>query len=212
MQNQCVVVGVAGASASGKSLFTKTVYQELKESLGHHIGVITEDSYYLNQDHLTLAQRKQVNYDHPHSMDHQLLVEHITLLRQGKSVQIPTYCYQTYTRKSEKILLTPKRVLIIEGILLLSDLAVREQLDFSVFIDTPLDICLLRRLRRDVVERGRTIDSIIAQYQDTVRPMYFQFVQPSKQFADVIVPRGGKNRMAIECLKASIENAISQSI
>ena len=209
MQHQCAIIGIAGASASGKSLFTQTVYQELKETFGDQIGIIAEDSYYNNQDHMTMDERRAVNYDHPSSMDHALLVQHLERLRQGETVEIPTYCYKTYTRLPESVPLKPTRVLIVEGILLLADPMIRKQIDLSVFIDTPLDMCLVRRLKRDVVERNRTMDNVLTQYQATVRPMYFEFVQPSKQFADIIVPRGGKNRMAIDCLKASIEQLMA---
>lgn len=209
MQHQCAIIGISGASASGKSLFTQTVYQELKDVFGDQIGIIAEDSYYNNQDHMTMDERRAVNYDHPNSMDHALLEKHLQCLRQGQTVDIPTYCYETYTRLPESMQLKPARVLIVEGILLLADPKIRKQLDLSVFIDTPLDMCLVRRLKRDVIERNRTMDSVLTQYQATVRPMYFEFVQPSKQFADIIVPRGGKNRMAIECLKASIEQLMA---
>ena len=211
MQNRCVVIAISGASASGKTLFTQTVYQELQASFGHHIGVITEDSYYRDQAHMSMEERMNVNYDHPDAMDHDLLVQHLQTLQNGQPVDVPTYCYTTCTRAREVTRIFPKRVLILEGILLLADQRLREKIDFGVFVDAPLDICLIRRLKRDVIQRGRTVESILSQYQATVRPMYFQFVGPSKQYADIIVPRGGKNRIAINCLKASIEQLIADS-
>ena len=168
------------------------------------IGVIPEDCYYKDQSDVPMEERIKVNYDHPGSMDHELLLQHLKALKSGKSIQLPQYDYAEHTRKPESVLFSPKRVIILEGILLLTDKRLREQMDFSIFVDTPLDICLMRRIRRDVNERGRTLDSVIAQYNKTVRPMYLQFIEPTKQYADIIVPRGGKNRVAIDILKAKI--------
>ena len=137
-------------------------------------------------------------------MDHSLLYEHLKALKSGQSVEIPQYDYVAHTRKEQTISFKPKKVIIIEGILLLTDKRLREEMDFSIFVDTPLDICLMRRIKRDVNERGRTLDSVIDQYNKTVRPMFLQFIEPSKQYADIIVPRGGKNRVAIDILKAKI--------
>ncbi|MCG9631775.1 MULTISPECIES: uridine kinase [Vibrio] len=203
--NQCVIVGIAGASASGKSLIASTIYNELREKVGdHQIGVITEDCYYSDQSHLSMEERVKTNYDHPNALDHDLLCEHLKELMNGNSVEVPEYSYSEHTRTSETTTLTPKKVIILEGILLLTDPRLRKLMHASVFMDTPLDICLLRRVKRDVEERGRTMDSVLKQYQETVRPMFMQFIEPSKQHADIIVPRGGKNRIAIDVLKAHI--------
>ncbi|OEE59726.1 uridine kinase [Enterovibrio norvegicus FF-454] len=203
--NQCVIIGIAGASASGKSLIASTIYQELKEKVGdHQIGVITEDRYYRDQSHLSMEDRVKTNYDHPQALDHDLLCKHLQTLMEGKAVEVPQYSYGEHTRLSETTTLTPKKVIILEGILLLTDPRLRELMHASIFMDTPLDICLLRRVKRDVAERGRTMESVLAQYQKTVRPMFMQFIEPSKQYADIIVPRGGKNRIAIDVLKAHI--------
>lgn len=204
-QQQCIIIGITGASASGKSLIANTLYHELRAQVGdHNIGVIPEDCYYKDQSDVPMEERIKVNYDHPGSMDHELLLQHLKTLKSGKSIQLPQYDYAEHTRKPESVLFSPKRVIILEGILLLTDKRLREQMDFSIFVDTPLDICLMRRIRRDVNERGRTLDSVIAQYNKTVRPMYLQFIEPTKQYADIIVPRGGKNRVAIDILKAKI--------
>lgn len=170
--------------------------------------MITEDCYYRDQTHLTMEERVKTNYDHPNALDHDLLVQHLTQLTQGEAVNIPQYSYTEHTRMTEVTTFAPRRVIILEGILLLTDSRLRELMDASIFMDTPLDICLLRRLVRDVQERGRTMDSVLKQYQKTVRPMFMQFIDPSKQYADVIVPRGGKNRIAIDMLKARIRHML----
>lgn len=204
-KNKCVIVGIAGASASGKSLIASTIYKELREKVGdHQIGVITEDCYYRDQSHLSMDERIKTNYDHPNALDHDLLCEQLEHLVKGESVNIPEYSYSEHTRTEKTTLMTPKKVIILEGILLLTEPRLRNLMHASVFMDTPLDICLLRRVKRDVEERGRTMDSVLKQYQKTVRPMFMQFIEPSKQHADIIVPRGGKNRIAIDVLKAHI--------
>lgn len=203
--HQCVIIGIAGASASGKSLIASTIYKELKEKVGdHQIGVITEDRYYRDQSHLSMEERVKTNYDHPQALDHDLLCEHLQALLDGNAVDVPVYSYSEHTRVNDTTTLTPKKVIILEGILLLTDPRLRDLMHASVFMDTPLDICLLRRVKRDVAERGRTMESVLEQYQKTVRPMFMQFIEPSKQYADIIVPRGGKNRIAIDVLKAHI--------
>lgn len=208
-QHSCVIIGIAGASASGKSLIAQTIYEELVAELGAgQIGVITEDCYYRDQTHLTMEERVKTNYDHPNALDHDLLVQHLSQLVRGEAVDIPQYSYTEHTRMAEVTAFAPRRVIILEGILLLTDSRLRELMDASIFMDTPLDICLLRRLVRDVQERGRTMDSVLKQYQKTVRPMFMQFIDPSKQYADVIVPRGGKNRIAIDMLKARIRHML----
>ena len=208
---QCVVIGIAGASASGKSLIAKTIFEELCRDLGtDQIGVINEDAYYRDQSHMSMEERVKTNYDHPKALDHELLSTHLVALKQGLAVDIPCYSYAEHTRTSDTLKMTPKKVIILEGILLLTDPKLRELMDASVFMDTPLDICLLRRLTRDVAERGRTMESVISQYQKTVRPMFLQFIEPSKQYADIIVPRGGKNRIATDILKARIQHLLAK--
>lgn len=204
-QRSCVIIGIAGASASGKSLIAHTIFEELVLELGEdQIGVITEDCYYKDQSHLVMEERVKTNYDHPNAFDHSLLAEHLSSLLQGEAVDIPRYSYTEHTRLAETVRFSPRRIIILEGILLLNEPRLRELMDVSIFMDTPLDICLIRRLVRDVQERGRTMESVLKQYQNTVRPMFLQFIEPSKQYADVIVPRGGRNRIAIDMLKARI--------
>lgn len=196
IENQaCIVIAIAGASASGKSLIASTIYKELKEELNSDdIGIISEDAYYKDQTHLTMEERVKTNYDHPNSMDHHLLVEHLRQLKQGEAIEIPEYDYSEHNRKTTTKNFTPKKIIILEGILLLTDEEIRNEINVSIFVDAPLDICFIRRLQRDMLERGRTMDSVIAQYRKTVRPMFLQFIEPSKQYADIIVPKGGKNR------------------
>jgi uridine kinase len=206
----CVVIGIAGASASGKSLFAKSIYQEVCEELGCDcISVLSEDNYYKDQSEMSMAERERTNYDHPQSMDHTLLVEHLKQLKQGDVIEVPQYCYKTHTRTSETVTMKPTHVVIVEGILLLSNESIRKQFDTSIYMDTPLDICLARRIQRDVKERGRTLESVLAQYHLTVRPMFLQFIEPSKQYADVIIPRGGKNRIAIDIIKTRIRHLLA---
>ncbi|WP_108650953.1 uridine kinase [Dongshaea marina] len=208
-QRSCVIIGIAGASASGKSLIAQTIFEELVEEVGEEqIGVITEDCYYRDQGHLTMDERVKTNYDHPSALDHDLLAQDLTTLLKGERVNVPQYSYSEHTRLDETTAFTPKKVIILEGILLLTDPRLRALMDATIFMDTPLDICLLRRLSRDVQERGRSMDSVLQQYQTTVRPMFMQFIEPSKQYADVIVPRGGRNRIAIDMIKARIRHMV----
>ena len=207
----CIIIAIAGASASGKSLIASTVHRELREELGsEEIGIISEDSYYKDQSHLDFETRTQTNYDHPNSMDRDLLISHLQALKNGQSVDIPVYSYVEHTRTDQVTHFTPKKVIVLEGILLLTDERVRNEVSVSVFVDAPLDICFIRRLKRDMEERGRSLQSVIDQYRKTVRPMFLQFIEPSKQYADIIIPRGGKNRIAINMLKAQIRHLLGK--
>ncbi|MGL5335752.1 MAG: uridine kinase [Enterovibrio sp.] len=206
---RCVIIGIAGASASGKSLLARTIYNELRAKVGdNQIDVITEDCYYHDQSHLSMEERVKMNYDHPQALDHELLCQHLEELIAGRAVHVPQYSYSEHTRTAQTTYMTPKRVIILEGILLLNDPGLRKLMHASIFMDTPLDICLMRRMQRDILERGRSLESVIEQYQKTVRPMFMQFIEPSKQYADIIVPRGGKNRIAIDVLKAHISRLL----
>lgn len=201
----CIIIAIAGASASGKSLIASTIHKELCDELKcEDIGIISEDSYYKDQTHLSFEERIKTNYDHPNSMDRELLLQHLQALKSGKPVDIPVYSYVEHTRTAETTHFEPKKVIILEGILLLTDERIRQEVSMSVFVDTPLDICFIRRLKRDMEERGRSLQSVVDQYRATVRPMFLQFIEPSKQYADIVVPRGGKNRIAINILKAQI--------
>jgi len=199
------IIAIAGPSASGKSLFASTVYQELLAELGGEcIAILAEDAYYRDQSHLSLEQRILTNYDHPSAFEHELLVEHLRMLRQGQSIAMPQYSYKVHTRMEETIKVHPANVILVEGILLLTVEKLRAEFDISVFMDTPLDICLLRRMKRDIEERGRSLNSVIEQYETTVRPAYFEFIAPSRQHADLVVTRGGRNQIAMDIIKTKI--------
>lgn len=203
--NKTTVIAIAGASASGKSLFTETIYRELLPDLGSDgISIIKEDAYYRDQSHLSMDERINTNYDHPEAFEHELLSAHLTALIAQESIDCPIYCYKTHTRTKETIKVKPTKIILVEGILLLSNPQLRHCFDIKVYMDTPLDICLIRRIERDTKERGRSLESITNQYLTTVRPMYYQFIEPSKAWADLIITRGGKNRMAIDVFKANI--------
>ena len=205
------IIAITGASASGKSLFAQTIYEELIQEIGEQgISIIKEDAYYRKQCHLSMDQRIQTNYDHPDAFEHTLLAEHLKQIVQKKPVNCPVYCYKTHTRLDETIEVKPTPIVLVEGILLFSNPELREQFDIKVYMDTPLDICLIRRIQRDTVERERTIESITQQYMNMVRPMYYQHIEPAKAFADVVITKGGKNRMAIELLKAKIRQLIAK--
>lgn len=205
------IIAIAGASASGKSLFASTVYQELVAELGgERIAILSEDAYYRDQSHLSFEQRTLTNYDHPAAFEHELLAQHLRMLREGKTVSMPQYDYKQHTRIESSITVQPAKVILVEGILLLTDEHLRQQFDITVFMDTPLDICLLRRIKRDLEERGRSLSSVAAQYENSVRPAFFEFIAPSKQYADLVVTRGGKNQIAIDIIKAKIRQLLAE--
>jgi len=203
--SKTTVIAIAGASASGKSLFAQTIFKELLPELGTDgISIIKEDAYYRDQSHLNMDERAQTNYDHPRAFEHELLSTHLNTLIKHEAIDCPVYCYKTHTRTSDTIKIKPTKIILVEGILLLSNPLLRDCFDIKVYMDTPLDICLIRRIKRDTQERERSLESITNQYLTTVRPMYYQFIEPSKAWADLVITRGGKNRMAIEVLKAKI--------
>jgi uridine kinase len=201
-----IIVGVSGASGSGKSLLSNSIVEDLGSD---KVVVITEDCYYKDQSHLSPAEREKTNYDHPKSFEHSLLKKNIKQLLNGEDTIIPKYDFSTHTRSSETTLISHnKSIVILEGILIFHEKKLRELMDIKIYVDTPLDISLLRRMQRDVKERGRTIDSIIDQYQETVRPMYIKYIQPTRRFADIIVPRGGKNKIAVDIIRAKMRELI----
>ncbi len=206
MSSQCVIIGIAGASGSGKSLLASTIVSELGSS---QVAVISEDAYYKDLGDMPFHQREDRNYDHPESMDHTLLAEHLKALKNGEGVEIPIYDYATHSRTLQTRKVGKHTIVVLEGILLLTDERLRDLMDIRIYVDTPMDICLIRRLTRDLIERGRSIESILTQYQNTVRPMYLQFIEPSKRYADIIVPKGGKNRIAIDIIKAKMNQLLN---
>lgn len=204
-QSKTTLIAIAGPSASGKSLFSDTIYQELLAELGpNSISIIKEDAYYRDQTHIAMDERINTNYDHPNAFEHELLNAHLTALINQQPVPCPVYCYKTHTRTKEVTNIHPTKVILVEGILVLSNPQLRDVFDIKIYMDTPLDICLIRRIERDTKERERNVESITNQFLSTVRPMFHQFIEPSKVWADIVVNHGGKNRMAIELLKAKI--------
>lgn len=200
-----IIIGISGASASGKSLLANTIVNELGSD---QVVVISEDSYYKDHSNIPFEERAKINYDHPDSMDHELLVQHLQQLQQGKSIDVPIYNHSLHIREKETRRIGQHAIIVLEGILLFVEPNVREEMDIRIFMETALDICLIRRLKRDIKDRGRSLDSVLKQYEDTVRPMYLQFIDPSKRYADLIVPRGGGNRIAIDMIKAKMRELL----
>ncbi|MEJ2048777.1 MAG: uridine kinase [Calditrichota bacterium] len=206
MDKKGILIGIAGASGSGKTLVAHTLYKQLGTE---KVVNLQEDSYYRDLEHLAIEERVKFNFDHPDAFDHELLRKHISLLLQVKTIEHPVYDFTTHTRKKETRKVGPHEIVILEGILILAMPELRDLMDIKIYIDTPADICFIRRLQRDMEERGRSVDSVIKQYQETVRPMYLQFVEPSKRYADIIIPHGGKNVIAIDIIRSKIEKLLS---
>jgi uridine kinase len=197
-----LVIGIAGGSGSGKT----TVAQEILNRVGaDRIAFLQHDSYYKDLSGLPPVQRAEINFDHPNSLETELLREHILSLLEGKAVQVPIYNFSTHRRTGQSFSVEPHRVILVEGILIFVDAELRNLFDIKIFVDTDADIRFIRRLQRDLSERGRTTESVIKQYQSTVRPMHLEFVEPSKRYADVIIPEGGFNTAALDMLAARIQ-------
>jgi uridine kinase len=200
------IIGVAGGSGSGKSTVVANL---LKMIAPPEAGQkIMHDNYYRDQSHLPLPERPLTNYDHPDSLETELLIEHLKQLKNGQPVTIPVYDFVHHTRSTESVTVNPAKVIIVEGILIFDSPELRNLLSLKVYVDTDADIRFIRRMRRDVAERGRTVESVIEQYETTVRPMHLEFVEPSKRYADIIIPEGGENTMALELLRAKVAEVI----
>ncbi|MCK6551592.1 uridine kinase [Myxococcota bacterium] len=204
--SQPLVLGIAGGTGSGKT----TIALALCEALGASVVRVDHDSYYKDQSHLPLSEREQINYDHPDSLDNDLLRDHILALRRWEAIDKPLYEFRDHTRRKDSIRLEPAPVIIVEGILTLGIPTLRELMDIKIFVDTDADIRLMRRMRRDIENRGRSFSSIRHQYYATVRPMHIAFVEPSKRFADVIIPEGGENKIAIELIVGRIRHFLRE--
>ncbi len=203
-----LIIGIAGGSGSGKTTVVKSIIKELKEK----VVVIPQDSYYKDCGHLTDEEKKHFNFDHPDAIDFDLLNQHITDLKAGKSIEQPVYSYITCTRSNtETVTVKPAEVIIIEGILIFTCSSLRDQMDIKIFVDADDDDRLMRVMSRDIMERGKTVDWVIERYTETVKPMYLQFIEPSKRYADIIIPQGGFNKVAIDVISATIEKAIDSS-
>ncbi|SDQ47600.1 uridine kinase [Virgibacillus subterraneus] len=208
MPEKPVVIGVAGGSGSGKTTVTRSICQRFQDKT---ILVIEQDYYYKDQSHLPFEERLNTNYDHPLAFDNDLLKEHLHDLMNGKTIEKPVYDYKVHTRSTEVIPVEPKEVIILEGILILEDPRLVDLMDIKVFVDTDSDVRIIRRLLRDIKERGRTLDSVIDQYTNNVRPMHLQFVEPTKRYADIIIPEGGQNHVAIDIMATKIEKILSKN-
>jgi uridine kinase len=202
-----VVIGVTGGSGSGKTSVTKAIYESLKD---HSILVLEQDYYYKDQSDLPFEERLKTNYDHPLAFDNDLLIEHIEKLLRYEPIQKPVYDYSIHTRSDKVIPIQPQDVIILEGILVLEDERLRDLMDIKLYVDTDPDLRIIRRLTRDIRDRGRTFDSVIDQYLNVVRPMHNQFIEPTKRYADIIIPEGGHNHVAIDLMVTKIQTILEQ--
>ncbi len=201
-----LVIGIAGGSGSGKTTLMKNLVQKFQEEA----AVLSHDNYYKQHDNMTYEERSRINYDEPDAFDTELMVQQLQQLREGKSVLCPVYDYTVHNRSDETIVIEPKRVIIVEGILIFENQALRELMDIRIFVDTDADVRLCRRIKRDVNKRGRTLESVLTQYQDTVKPMHEKYVEPSKKYADLVVPEGGKNYVALDMIVDRIRRHLSE--
>lgn len=203
-----VIIGIAGGTGSGKTTVANVI---LQRAGAEQIAFVPHDAYYRDLAQLPIAQRELINFDHPDSLETSLMIEHVKRLKEWHPVKIPVYDFTTHTRTEETIKLHPQPVVLVEGILVFVEPALRGLFDIKIFVDTPADIRFIRRLERDIVERGRTVESVIHQYQSTVRPMHEEFVEPSKRFADVIIPEGGLNTVAMDLVIARIDALLNRT-
>ncbi|ATD30148.1 uridine kinase [Macrococcoides bohemicum] len=199
------IIGIAGGSGSGKTSVTSKILKNLE---GYSVALIEQDYYYKNQDHLSFEERLKTNYDHPLAFDNDLLIQNLIDLRNGETVKVPTYDYTNHTRSKKTITFEPKDVIIVEGIFALENETLRDLMDVKIYVDTDADLRILRRLMRDIEERGRTMESVIDQYLTVVRPMHNQFIEPTKRYADIIIPEGGSNAVAIDIMTTKIQSLI----
>jgi len=204
-----LIIGICGGTGSGKTTVAKSILEAVST---RDVLFIQQDSYYRNLKDLPLDYRQMANFDHPDALDNDLLVNHLRKLKAGERVELPIYDFRTHTRLNETMPIEPQPIVIVEGILIFADPRLLEQLDIKVFVDTPDDIRFIRRLRRDLAERGRTVESVIEQYLATVRPMHMQFVEPSKRYADVIIPEGGHNLVSVELISGKIRERLANAL
>ena len=203
--NKPILIGITGGTGSGKSSIADAIYSSFSTDC---IAMIQQDMYYKDQSDLSMEERVKTNYDHPKAFDNDLLISHLKDLIEGKSIEKPIYDFSVHNRSKETIKVDPKSIIIVEGILVLEDERLRDLLDIKVYVDTDADIRILRRLIRDINERGRTLESVVNQYLDVVRPMHMQFTEPTKRYADIIVPEGGQNKVAIDILVSKIKDIL----
>jgi len=204
-----IIIGVAGGTASGKTTVADAILQRVG---GDRIAYIQHDSYYRDLSHLPLEERRKLNFDHPDALETKLLVRHLQQLQAGQPIEVPTYDFATYQRRDETRRVKPRRVILVEGILIFVDRELREMMDVKLYVDTDSDLRFIRRLQRDIKERDRTLETVINQYLNTVRPMHLEFVEPSKRYADVIIPAGGFNEAAIQMIVARIQGMLGGEV
>jgi uridine kinase len=201
-----VIIGIAGGTGSGKTTVARAVYDRVGPD---RIEWISHDSYYRNFDALPPEERTKINFDHPDSLESELLTRHLDVLSKGSSVEVPVYDFATHSRKADTQRVEPRKVIIVEGILVLAEPELRKRINIKLFVDTPADIRFVRRLTRDIESRGRSLQSVVHQYLTTVRPMHEEFVEPSKRYADLIIPEGGENQVAIDAIFARVERLLA---
>ncbi|MGL4518819.1 MAG: uridine kinase [Phocaeicola sp.] len=202
-----IIIGIAGGTGSGKTTVAKKIFESFPEN---EIVLISQDSYYKDSSHVPVEERQNINFDHPNAFDWDLLSKHIGMLKKGKAIEQPTYSYLTCTRQEETVHTEPKEVVIIEGILSLSDKKLRNLMDLKLFVDAEADERLIRVIQRDVVERGRTAEAVMDRYMGVLKPMHLEFIEPSKRYADLIIPQGGHNQKAIEIIQLYIEKILGR--
>lgn len=204
MELNPIIIGIAGGTGSGKS----TLADNIKKEFEHNISTLSHDYYYKSNDDLPFEERVKLNYDHPDAFETNLLIEHLTKLKNGETIKRPSYSFVEHLREKETYEVVPKKVIIVDGILIFENKTLRDMMDIKIFVDTDADIRFIRRLLRDVEERGRTVPSVVEQYCTTVKPMHEQFVEPSKKYADIIVPEGGYNQVALNMIIEKIRSII----
>ena len=207
MENQFLVIGIAGGTGSGKTTLMKNIIGRF----GDVVTVLSHDNYYRRHDELTYEERCKINYDEPAALETDLMAYHLDLLRKGESIECPVYDFSQHNRSDETITIEPKSVIIVEGILIFENEPLRNLMDIKIFVDTDADVRLCRRIKRDVNKRGRTLESVLTQYQETVKPMHDKYVEPSKKFADIVVPEGGKNLVALDMIMGRIARHLDEA-
>lgn len=208
MQRRGILIGIAGGTGAGKTLVAQSIAQDLGSE---HVAILEQDSYYKDLQHIPLGERENRNFDHPDAFDRELLRSQMERLLNGSEIDVPIYDMRSHTRLAEARRVNPRRVVILDGLLILDDPALRQMMDIKIYVDADPDVRFIRRLKRDLTERGRTVDQIIRQFESTVRPMHLQFVEPSKRYADLIIPEGGYNFVAIDLLKTKIRSLLTES-
>ena len=207
MENNILVIGIAGGTGSGKT----TLMKNLIEKYGEHITVLSHDNYYKRHDEMTYEERCALNYDEPDALETDLMAAHLDQLRHGQAIDCPVYDFTVHNRSNDTIRIEPRKVIIVEGILIFENQPLRELMDIRIFVDTDADVRLCRRIKRDVNKRGRTLESVLTQYQQTVKPMHERYVEPSKKFADLVVPEGGKNLVALDMIMGRIQRHLEEA-